>query len=1258
MNTLPTAALTPRPTLRPFIAGSMAIGFAVWGQLRLQVGASGEALFLFGLALLLFVHAFHRLERWSPQPLPERKGEGSGYLGLLRARRSLLFWLGVGFGLGAVALAGLALHQFHGSETPPLSAWMRHLVSVVALLLALYLLDNRVLPAMQITHDEDDLGVFGRSRLRVLLLLILVGALFLRLHRLSELPFGTWYDEAENGLQALRVLENPNFRPIYVQSTHAPAHYVYLIAAAFRVFDVSTQSIRLVSVAMGMGTVLAGYLLGREFFGRIGGLLLATLFAVSRWDINLSRIGMYNISTPLFALLTIGFLLRGIRRRRLSDFGLAGLSLGLGLCFYAAFQLFVIVVAVFLLALLVMRRGFFRQYWPGLVAMALMALLVFAPVLLFAYDNPDDYFGRTRDTSLFADKSPEQRMPALIDNTVKHLSMFNIEGDPNGRHNLPGEPMLDPISAALMVLGLGLAFWHVREPLWLLLPIWLGVMILGGILSLDFEAPQSLRAVGTLPVAYLLAAVPLYLLWRAWMSSDGHHFPSFYAWVALAFLLPITFLNYRMYFSTWATDFASWNAFSTPETITANLLNQRDESVNAHVISFYDGHPTVNFLAGFDQDYERVETTDQLPFPVSADRDLLLILDGERQSLFEEARRLYPAAQFVEHKPPFGGPTVVYSALVAADDLASIQGLEGRYFANADWTGAPILTQRDRVLNLDWTTVAPLAPPFSVEWAGVLRVDEYGLHQFSFIGSDIAELRIDNDLLIDGDPALEPAGIAAGRSGGMDVAVVLAKGNHTIGVRTAVPDDEAMDRFQLVWRPPDRGAEVVPAQALYTSPVRANGLLGRYFANDSWSDPEAFAQIDPQLNLYFHIIPLPRPYTVEWTGLIAIPEDGRYQFGLESIDESWLSIDGEEVVASLAPNEYAVGSIDLAAGFHDIRIRFADRTDHTHINLTWNPPWRQGSQPEPIPSAVLYPPQSSYDQLAAPTLEALGLVSEEPGRARQQRSVAFSVVEILVENLFLPKGVAVGSGADSAGPTYVAEPETGRVVVIDAGGEQIDAIGGYGAGERNAFVAPFDVAVDEEDRVYVLDADAAQIGIFDTDGSFLRNVPSDLALLDRARGIDVDEKGTIWAAHTPGGRIVGLSQDGELLREFPVWPGKDAQPVDVLAASGGDLFVSDAGLHKLIRYDAAGRRLLAWDIPVANSVDGSHLAEGDDGRVYVTIPERAQVWIVDPDASWIEERSIFTQDNQPVKPVGIDIDGDGRILVADTNIGRVLRLSD
>ena len=91
----------------------------------------------------------------------------------------------------------------------------------------------------------------------------------------------------------------------------------------------------------------------------------------------------------------------------------------------------------------------------------------------------------------------------LLELRVEHLLMFNFHGDNNGRHNLPGTPMLDPITGALMVLGVGLCLWRIRQPGSFLLLAWLLLMLVPGIFSLDFEAPQSYRAIGSLPAAYL-----------------------------------------------------------------------------------------------------------------------------------------------------------------------------------------------------------------------------------------------------------------------------------------------------------------------------------------------------------------------------------------------------------------------------------------------------------------------------------------------------------------------------------------------------------------------------------------------------------------------------------------------------------------------------------------------------------------------------------------------------------------------------------
>ena len=56
----------------------------------------------------------------------------------------------------------------------------------------------------------------------------------------------------------------PRFRPIYVVSTNLPAHFLYLVALAFRLFGDSMHAIRAVAVVFGLLTVVAAYFCGRE----------------------------------------------------------------------------------------------------------------------------------------------------------------------------------------------------------------------------------------------------------------------------------------------------------------------------------------------------------------------------------------------------------------------------------------------------------------------------------------------------------------------------------------------------------------------------------------------------------------------------------------------------------------------------------------------------------------------------------------------------------------------------------------------------------------------------------------------------------------------------------------------------------------------------------------------------------------------------------------------------------------------------------
>src|SRR5207245_4198417 len=92
-------------------------------------------------------------------------------------------------------------------------------------------------------------------------------------------------------------------------------------------------------------------------------------------------------------------------------------------------------------------------------------------------------------------------------NLAATLLMFHVHGDDNWRHNLPGAPMLDPLTGALFVLGLVLVCRRPRDraaPT--LLFAWLFAMLLPNLLSVE-GVPHGLRSCGVLPAVALLAGI-------------------------------------------------------------------------------------------------------------------------------------------------------------------------------------------------------------------------------------------------------------------------------------------------------------------------------------------------------------------------------------------------------------------------------------------------------------------------------------------------------------------------------------------------------------------------------------------------------------------------------------------------------------------------------------------------------------------------------------------------------------------------------
>jgi hypothetical protein len=142
---------------------------------------------------------------------------------------------------------------------------------------------------------------------------------------------------------------------------------------------------------------------------------------------------------------------------------------------------------------------------------------------------------------------------------------------------------------------------------------------------------------------------------------------------------------------------------------------------------------------------------------------------------------------------------------------------------------------------------------------------------------------------------------------------------------------------------------------------KEHGLLGKYFRNATCSGTPADVSIDAEINFdWSKSLPLPPPFSVEWTGSIAIDTQKDYGFGLIADDGAVLQIDDKTVVdVTQGPVlQKKMGFVNLAPGLHKLHLLYYNPMFGGLVKLSWIGP---GKAEEIVPSEVLIPPAQTPD---------------------------------------------------------------------------------------------------------------------------------------------------------------------------------------------------------------------------------------------------------------------------------------------------------
>jgi 4-amino-4-deoxy-L-arabinose transferase-like glycosyltransferase len=332
---------------------------------------------------------------------------------------------------------------------------------------------------------------------KVILIVILLVASFLRLWKLSEVPVSLFGDEVDVGYQAYSVLKTGkdyygNFLPIHFHSLAEWRTPLYLYSAVPTVaaFGVSPLGVRLPAAIFGILGVWIMYLLVREITKNENlGLLSAFLLAISPWHIQYSRAGFEVTQLILFLLLGLFFFYKSLSNGKFLWLSL--LFFALTPWIYSTAKLFTPLIMLFLLIM----------YWKNVFSLPKKNLIISFIVLLVVGvqiawstlfgggSQRFDYVGIFTDPTMESEVGTARLVdarargekgtglnPTLIDRVIhnkftfvgdnllrNYLQPFSFDflfnnGDPNPRHSIHQMGELYKVEAIALILGLILFF--------------------------------------------------------------------------------------------------------------------------------------------------------------------------------------------------------------------------------------------------------------------------------------------------------------------------------------------------------------------------------------------------------------------------------------------------------------------------------------------------------------------------------------------------------------------------------------------------------------------------------------------------------------------------------------------------------------------------------------------------------------------------------------------------------------------------------
>ena len=211
---------------------------------------------------------------------------------------------------------------------------------------------------------------------KILLVVVVLLAFFLRFYQLGETPVALNIDEVAIGYNAYSILQTGKDEfgkvlPVVFRSydDFKPPLLIYLTVLPVALLGLTDFAVRLAPAILGVGSVLGVYFLSRELFGKKIGLTAAFLLSISPWHLGLTRAAFEVGAQSFFSVWGLYFFLLWIRSKKVANLILSAAIFSISIYLYHVSKVF---APFFVFGLFII---YFRQLLKDKIGMVLFAAI-------------------------------------------------------------------------------------------------------------------------------------------------------------------------------------------------------------------------------------------------------------------------------------------------------------------------------------------------------------------------------------------------------------------------------------------------------------------------------------------------------------------------------------------------------------------------------------------------------------------------------------------------------------------------------------------------------------------------------------------------------------------------------------------------------------------------------------------------------------------------------------------------------------------